>query len=396
MTSAHDPDLWDETRPYEIQSQLGAGGIGEVYRARNTGLGCNVATKVPSDTLARDTDRLRRFEQEARTTATLNHSDILAIHEIGTPDRRDFWLASFWKVRRRARNWDRGPFDVRSGCYERLDWGTSSLEGHMKMTAKADSERFQSGANQYAVYLETPEGRLRSDLAFANLQDFLPRKPPPSLCALDLGCGTGATAVRLARLGMHVTLLDSSPAMLDIAKRTAQEAKVTDKIVLQHGDITRLAKLLDTASFDVILCHNVLEYLDDPIAVLSGAAHALRDSSAILSVLVRNRVGEVFKAAIQAGDLAVAENNLTAEWGQESLYGGRVRLFTSDSLQAMLKAESLAVIAERGVRVLADYLPSRISRSAQYERILELERKLSVRPEYAVVARYTQCFARLP
>jgi len=266
----------------------------------------------------------------------------------------------------------------------------------MKMTAKADSERFQSGANEYAVYLETPEGRLRSDLAFANLQDFLPPQAEPSLCALDLGCGTGATAVRLARLGMHVTLLDSSPAMLDIAKRTAQEAGVTDKIVLRHGDATRLANLFDTASFDVVLCHNVLEYLDDPIAVLCGAARALRDSSAILSVLVRNRAGEVFKAAIQAGDLAVAENNLTAEWGQESLYGGRVRLFTSDSLQVMLKAASLGVIAERGVRVVADYLPSRISRSAEYERILGLERKLSSRPEYAAVARYTQCFARLP
>ncbi|MGB9282852.1 MAG: hypothetical protein WCB59_02470, partial [Candidatus Sulfotelmatobacter sp.] len=113
-------------------------------------------------------------------------------------------------------------------------------------------------------------------------------------------------------------------------------------------------------------------------------------------VLVRNRAGEVFKAAIQAGDLAVAENNLTAEWGQESLCGGRVRLFTSASLQALLKAATLEVIAERGVRVLADYLPSRISRSADYERILDLERKLSSRPEYAAVARYTQCFARLP
>ena len=266
----------------------------------------------------------------------------------------------------------------------------------MKMTAKADSERFQSGANQYAAYLETPEGRLRTDLAFANLEDFLPRsQAEKSLCALDVGCGTGATAVRLARLGIHVTLLDSSPAMLDIAKRAAQEAGVTDKVVRQHGDATRLTDLFDTASFDVILCHNVLEYLDEPMAVLCGAARALRDSSAILSVLVRNRAGEVFKAAIQAGDLAVAENNLTAEWGQESLYGGRVRLFTSDSLQAMLKAASLAVIAERGVRVLADYLPSRISRSAEYERILELERKLGSRPEYAAVARYTQCFVRL-
>jgi hypothetical protein len=120
----------------------------------------------------------------------------------------------------------------------------------------------------------------------------------------------------------------------------------------------------------------------------------LRDSSAILSVLVRNRAGEVFKAAIQAGDLAVAENNLTAEWGRESLYGGRVRLFTAGSLQAMLKAELLAVIAARGVRVVSDYLPPSVSRSADYERIVELERKLGSRSEYAAVARYTQCLAR--
>jgi hypothetical protein len=114
------------------------------------------------------------------------------------------------------------------------------------------------------------------------------------------------------------------------------------------------------------------------------------------SVLVRNRAGDVFKAAIQAGDLAIAENNLTAEWGQESWYGGRVRLFTSESLQVMMKAASLGVMAGRGVRVVADYLPSRISRSADYERIFDLERKLGSRPEYAAVARYTQCFARLP
>ncbi|MHB8215923.1 MAG: methyltransferase domain-containing protein [Candidatus Sulfotelmatobacter sp.] len=266
----------------------------------------------------------------------------------------------------------------------------------LKMTANADSERFQNHADKYAAYLETPEGRLRSDLAFANLEDFLPRSQAErSLCALDLGCGTGAAAIRLARLGMRVTLLDSSPAMLEIAKRTAKEAGVADKVVLQHGDAAQLTNLFHAVSFDVILCHNLLEYLDDPLAVLRGAARALRGASAILSVLVRNRAGEVFKAAIQAGDLAVAEGNLTAEWGQESLYGGRVRLFTSDSLQAMLKAASLAVTAERGVRVLADYLPPGISRSADYERIFELERKLGRRPEYAGVARYTQCVARL-
>ena len=265
----------------------------------------------------------------------------------------------------------------------------------MKMTAKPDSERFHSGASQYAVYLETPEGRLRTDLAFRNLEDFLPRsQAEKSLCALDVGGGTGATAVRLARLGMQVTLLDSSPAMLGIAKRAAREAGVTEKVLLQHGDAAQLANLLRARSFDVILCHNILEYCDDPDAVLRGAARALRDSSAILSVLVRNQAGEVFKAAIQAGDLAAAKNGLNAEWGQESLYGGRVRLFTSDSLRAMLTEASLAAIAERGVRILADYLPPRVSRSADYERIFELERKLGSRPEYAAVARYTQCVAR--
>src|ERR1700704_6555062 len=142
----------------------------------------------------------------------------------------------------------------------------------MKMTAKADSERFQSGANQYAVYLETPAGRLRSDLAFANLQDFLPQQAEKPLCALDIGGGTGATAVRLARLGIHVTLLDSSAAMLDIAQRAAREAGVTEKVALKQGDADQLASLFDAASFDVILCHNLLEYLDDPIAMFCSAA----------------------------------------------------------------------------------------------------------------------------
>jgi S-adenosylmethionine-dependent methyltransferase len=266
----------------------------------------------------------------------------------------------------------------------------------MKMTSNTESDRFQSGAEKYAAYLETPEGRLRSDVAFANMQDFIAVPlAKDSSRALDVGCGTGAAAVRLARLGMHVTLLDSSPAMLEIAKRIVQEANVADKVVLQHGDAENLTNLFPATSFDVILCHNLLEFIDDPIAFLRGAARLLRGSSAILSVLVRNQAGEVFKAAIQAGDLAAAENNLTAEWGQESLYGGRVRLFTPDSLRAMLTEASLAVIAERGVRVLADYLPSRISRTADYERIFELERNLGSRPDYAAIARYTQCLTRL-
>jgi len=71
-----------------------------------------------------------------------------------------------------------------------------------------------------------------------------------------------------------------------------------------------------------------------------------------------------------------------------------VRLFTSAGLRAMSNAESLTLIAERGVRVVADYLPPSISRSSEYARIFELEKKLGSRPEFAAIARYTHCLVR--
>jgi serine/threonine protein kinase len=70
--------------PYEIQSPLGSGGMFEVYRAHDNRLGREVAIKVLPAEFSRDQDRLRRFEQEARATAALNHPNILAVYDVGT------------------------------------------------------------------------------------------------------------------------------------------------------------------------------------------------------------------------------------------------------------------------------------------------------------------------
>ena len=72
--------------PYEIQAPLGAGGMGEVYRARDTRLDRIIAIKVLPASFATDADRLQRFEREARTVAALSHPNILAVHDIGTQD----------------------------------------------------------------------------------------------------------------------------------------------------------------------------------------------------------------------------------------------------------------------------------------------------------------------
>ena len=76
--------------PYEIVSPLGVGGMGEVYRARDTRLGRDVALKILPESFSRDADRLRRFEQEARAVAALNHPNILGIHDIGQHDGSPF------------------------------------------------------------------------------------------------------------------------------------------------------------------------------------------------------------------------------------------------------------------------------------------------------------------
>src|SRR5687767_6863677 len=86
--SASSPSLSPNSRlgPYQIIAPLGAGGMGEVYRARDSRLGREVAVKILPGELAQHHDRRRRFELEARSASALNHPSIVTIHELGEAD----------------------------------------------------------------------------------------------------------------------------------------------------------------------------------------------------------------------------------------------------------------------------------------------------------------------
>lgn len=255
-------------------------------------------------------------------------------------------------------------------------------------SADFESDRFDHDPHAYASYLQTFDGRMRLDVAWSNLRDFLTGRDGRR--ALDLGGGPGDLAIRLANDGWRVTMVDGSPAMLGLATEAARQHTVADAIDVLHGDALALPGALAAQDFDLVLCHNVLEYVSDPDRVVHEIARMVRPDG-LVSILVRNRFGETVKSALRSGDLDAAERALGAAFVTEPLYGEHARLFDRPMLRRLLRAAGVSIVAEFGVRVLSDYLPASLTEGDDaYERVLAFEQTLSAIPALVDVARYVQ------
>ena len=98
---------------YEVKSMLGSGGMGEVYRARDSRLGRDVAIKVLPSLFSADSERLRRFEQEARAAAALNHPNILAVFQMGTYEGAPYLVSELLEGETLREQIKRGRLSVR-------------------------------------------------------------------------------------------------------------------------------------------------------------------------------------------------------------------------------------------------------------------------------------------
>ncbi|MGI9104997.1 MAG: methyltransferase domain-containing protein [Pyrinomonadaceae bacterium] len=266
-------------------------------------------------------------------------------------------------------------------------------------------KRLEAGAPAYAAYLQTVEGRLRLDLAWENFiaaladagetpADFDHGRAAGVKYALDLGGGTGALALRFAALGWRVAVVDPSATMLSLAAEAARGRGFTERMTFHQTAAERAGECFAPQTFDAAICHNVLEYVADPRPAVATLAQLVRPRG-FVSLLARNRAGEAMRAALKAHDLDEAERALAADVVNESLYDGPARLFDAQKLRALATEAGLHVVAERGVRVVVDYLPTALSETPKaYARLLAFERKLGALPEFAAVARYTQIMTR--
>jgi Tol biopolymer transport system component len=111
--------------PYEVIAPLGAGGMGEVYRARDARLGREVAVKVLPAAFAADIDRMKRFEQEARAVAALNHPNVLSVFDIGTHEGEPYLVSELLEGESFRQILDRGAIPARKA----MDYGRQIADG---------------------------------------------------------------------------------------------------------------------------------------------------------------------------------------------------------------------------------------------------------------------------
>ncbi|GHJ93524.1 methyltransferase [Streptomyces sp. NE5-10] len=200
---------------------------------------------------------------------------------------------------------------------------------------------------------------LRTAVVWDVLKDALDRRVGSTgkadLDVLDTGGGSGNFAVPVARLGHRVTVVDPSPNALFALERRAAEAGVADLVTGVQGDVRGLFDVAERGAYDVVLCHGVLEYVDDPAEGVRNTVAALRPGGA-LSLLGAGLGGAVLARAL-AGHFTEARTALDDPDGRWGAGDPVPRRFTAEQLTGLAEEAGLSVAAVHGVRIFADLVP---------------------------------------
>jgi S-adenosylmethionine-dependent methyltransferase len=221
--------------------------------------------------------------------------------------------------------------------------------------ADAVGEVFDQRMDQWRAFRATPWSRLRFLIVAYTLSTTIARLGGGGWRILDVGGGDGGDALPLAVAGHSVTVLDPSAPMLEKLGQDAAEAGVSDRVTGLQGDFGAI-DALDLKGFDLVLCHFVLQYLDDmdgPIGQMVGAMKP----GGHLSLIAPNRPGEVLAKAARGVDPAAAFALLDAETNRTLTFDHTVRRIDAETAIAALERAGCQPVARFGGRIINDLLP---------------------------------------
>lgn len=213
---------------------------------------------------------------------------------------------------------------------------------------------------------------------------------------LDVGGGSGTRAVPLAVLGCSVTVVDASVNSLAILHRRAQDAGVADRVVGVQADADRLEAIAAPASVDLVLCHHLLEAVDDPAAVMGAVVRAVRPGG-FVSILVAGRLGAVLGQTM-AGRFETAQELLTGPDGRSGAADTLRRRFDVPSVRALIESVGLQVESVTGVGVLVGLVSGVIRQATPggEAELATLEAAAAQHPELLTIAADLHVVARRP
>jgi S-adenosylmethionine-dependent methyltransferase len=254
---------------------------------------------------------------------------------------------------------------------------------------------FAAGEDRWRAGLGTLRQAVRQELVARQLASHLADQP--GLRVLDIGCGQGTQAVRLARRGHLVTGLDGSASLLAGFGRSlrSEPGPVRDRVRLVHGDALSTADLFAPASFDAVLCHGVLMYLPGPGPVLAAIARVIAPGG-LVSLLVRNGDALAMRPAL-LGDWAAAAAAFDGS-GYLNRIGVRARADRLGELSAGLAAHGLGLERWYGVRVFTDLAgdDEPVPDPEAFGLLLDCEERAGRSDPYRAVAPLLHVLARRP